>query len=139
MNFVYDLHMSSRTHGLTVIGVGSLELLRRQSSGGLLWPRKGSLMKTQTRILDNRLYYTREIELHTIGKKSRTIRITSILICGIGCPPHPTGMYGTKLFFFGESSISTHPTFPKMPTVPSVFPLLGAPQAPDYEPNHPKG
>ena len=46
----------------------------------LLWPRKGSLMKTQTRILDNRLYYTRKIELHRKGK-SRTVRITSIVIC----------------------------------------------------------
>ena len=48
------------------------------SCGLLLWPRKGSLMKTQTRILDNRLYYTRKIELHRKGKKSRTVRI---LIC----------------------------------------------------------
>ena len=47
----------------------------------LLWPRKGSLMKTQTRILDNRLYYTRKIELHRKGKKSRTVWITPILIC----------------------------------------------------------
>ena len=47
----------------------------------LLWPWKGSLMKTQTRILDNRLYYTRKIELHRKGKKSRTVRITPILIC----------------------------------------------------------
>ena len=47
----------------------------------VLWPRKGSLMKTQTRILDNRLYYTRKIELHRKGKKSRTVRITSVLIC----------------------------------------------------------
>ena len=47
----------------------------------LLWPGKGSLMKTQTRILDNRLYYTRKIELHRKGKKSRTVRITPILIC----------------------------------------------------------
>ena len=47
----------------------------------MLWPRKGSLMKTQTRILDNRLYYTRKIELHRKGKKSRTDQITPILIC----------------------------------------------------------
>ena len=38
-------------------------------------------MKTQTRILDNRLYYTRKIELHRKGKKSRIVRITLILIC----------------------------------------------------------
>ena len=37
-------------------------------------------MKTQTRILDNRLYYTRKIELHRKGKKSRTVRIIPILI-----------------------------------------------------------
>ena len=47
----------------------------------VLWPRKGSLMKTQIRILDNRLHYTRKIELHRKGKKSRTVRITPILIC----------------------------------------------------------
>ena len=47
----------------------------------LLWPRKGLLMKTQTRILDNRLYYTRKIELHRKGKKSRTVWITPILTC----------------------------------------------------------
>ena len=47
----------------------------------LLWPRKRSLMKTQTRILDNRLYYTRKIELHRKGKKSRTVQRTPILIC----------------------------------------------------------
>ena len=47
----------------------------------LLWPQKGSLMKTQTQILDNILYYTRKIELHRKGKKSRTVRITPILIC----------------------------------------------------------
>ena len=50
----------------------------------MLWPRKGSLMKTQTRILDSRLYYTRKIELHRKGKKSRTVRITPILICPSG-------------------------------------------------------
>ena len=48
-----------------------------------MWPRKGLLMKIQTRILDNRLYYTRKIELHRKGKKSRTVRITPILICSL--------------------------------------------------------
>ena len=38
-------------------------------------------MKTQTRILDNRLYYTRKIDLHRKGKRSRTVRITPIVIC----------------------------------------------------------
>ena len=46
----------------------------------MLWLRKVSLMKIQIRILDNRLYYTRKIELHRKGKKSRTVRITPILI-----------------------------------------------------------
>ena len=46
----------------------------------MLWPRKGSLMKTQTWILDNRLYYTRKIELHRKGKKSRTVHITPIVL-----------------------------------------------------------
>ena len=50
-------------------------------AGHILWPRKGSLMKTQTSILDYRLYYTRKIELHRKGKKSRTVRISLILIC----------------------------------------------------------
>ena len=38
-------------------------------------------MKTQTWILDNRLYYTRKIELLRKSKKSRTVRITLILLC----------------------------------------------------------
>ena len=50
----------------------------------MLGPRKGSLMKTQTRTLDNRLYYTRKLELHRKGKKSRTVRIPPILICFSG-------------------------------------------------------
>ena len=45
------------------------------------WPLTGSLMKTQTRILDNRLYYTRKIVLYRKVKKSRTVRITPIVIC----------------------------------------------------------
>ena len=92
-----------------------------------MWPRKGSLMKTQTRILVNRLYYIRKIELHRKGKESRTVRITPILICSICWPPHLTGKCDTR------------PFFPKMPTVPSAFLLLGAPQAPGDEPNPPKG
>ena len=38
-------------------------------------------MKTKTRILDNRLHYTRKIELHRKGKKSRIVQIPPILIC----------------------------------------------------------
>ena len=41
-------------------------------------------MKTQTRILDNRLYDTGKIELHRKGKKSPTVRITPIVICSSG-------------------------------------------------------
>ena len=41
-------------------------------------------MKTQTRILDNRLYYTRKIELHRKGKKSCTVRIIPLVICPSG-------------------------------------------------------
>ena len=33
----------------------------------------------------------------------------------------------------------TRPEFPKMPTAPSAFPLLGAPQAPGNKPNLPEG
>ena len=82
-------------------------------------------MKTQTRILDNRLYYTRKIALHRKGKKSRTVRITPILICLCGSEisvlitlrrihydkmgkapttPHPQAFYFVKvqliIFFF---------------------------------------
>ena len=46
----------------------------------MLWLRKGSPMKMQTLILNNSLYYIRKIELHRKGKKSRTVRITMILI-----------------------------------------------------------
>ena len=98
-------------------------------------------MKTQTRILDNRLYYTRKIELHRKGKKSRTVRITPILICGIWWPPHPTGMSGTRPFYGGSERravANMRPAFTKMPTAPLAFLLLGAPQAPGDEPNHPK-
>ena len=55
-------------------------MLAGKSFDFLLWPRKGSLMKTQTLIFDNRLYYTRKIELHRKGKKSCTVRITQIVI-----------------------------------------------------------
>ena len=41
-------------------------------------------MKTQTRIFDNKLYYTRKIELHRKDKKSRTVRIIPIVICPSG-------------------------------------------------------
>ena len=108
----------------------------------LLCPRKVSLMKTQTRILDNRLYYTRKIELHRKGKKSRTVQITLILICGIWWPPHPTGMCDTRPFLWwvrAQDRIPHAPGISKMPTAPSAFPLLGAPQAPGDKPNHPKG
>ena len=57
---------------------------RANTSSLLLQPWKGSLIKTQTQILDNRSYYTRNIELHRKGKKSRTVRITRILICYSG-------------------------------------------------------
>ena len=41
-------------------------------------------MKTQTLILDDRLYYARKIELYRKGKKSRTVHITLIVICPSG-------------------------------------------------------
>ena len=44
-------------------------------------PERVTNENTQTRILDNRLYYTRKIELHWKGNRSRTVRITPILIC----------------------------------------------------------
>ena len=93
-------------------------------------------MKTQTRILDNRLYYTRKIELHRKGKKSRTVRITPILICSICCTPHLTGKCGTRPFLSG-SGRRAGAYIPK--NAPSAFPLLGAAQAPGDEPNPPVG
>ncbi len=48
-----------------------------------LCPWKGSLMKMHVWRLDSRLYYTRKIELRRKGKKSRTVRIIEIVICGI--------------------------------------------------------
>ena len=40
----------------------------------------------------------------------------------------------------GRGSVAhTRPEFPKMPTAPSAFPLLGAPQAPGDKPNLPEG
>ena len=99
-------------------------------------------MKTQTRILYNRLYYTKKIELHRKGKKSRTVRITPILICGIRCSPHLTGKCAKGLFLGGSwrrAGAHTRPAFPKMPTSPSAFPLLGARQVPGNEPTSQKG
>ena len=93
----------------------------------VLWPKKGSLMKTQTQIWDNRLYHTRKIELHRKGKKSRTVRITPILICGIWWPPHPTGMCGTRPFFGGSEGRAvahTRPAFQKNAYGPIGIPLI---------------
>ena len=84
--------------------------------------------KMQKQILDNRLYYTRKIELHRKGKESRSVWITPILICGNWSPPNPTGMCGTRPFLVGAGARS-EPTrtrhFQKMPTAPSTFPYWG--------------
>ena len=62
---------------------------------------------------------------------------------GICRVPHLTGKYGTRPFFLGGTGrravAHTRPEFPKMPTAPSAFPLLGAPQAPGDKPNLPEG
>ena len=79
----------------------------------MLWPRKGSLMKTQTRILDNRLYYIRKIELQRKGKKSRTVRIT--LICGICCTPQRTGKCNPRPFFRWVRAQGRSPHAPGIP------------------------
>ena len=84
-------------------------------------------MKTQTRILDNILYYTRNIELHRKGKKSRTVRITPILICSICCSPHLTGKCGTRVFLrWGRAQgQSPHaPGIPKNAYGPVNIPLI---------------
>ena len=47
-----------------------------------------------------------------------------------------------SLFFGGSGRrdvAHTRPAFPKMPTAPSAFLLLGAPQTPGDQPNHPEG
>ena len=54
-------------------------------------------------------------------------------IGGICYSPHLTSKYGTRLFLGGtgrRAVAHTCPEFPKMPSAPSAFPLLGAPQAP---------
>ena len=93
----------------------------------MLWPWKGSPMKTQRRILDNRLYYTRKIELHRKGKKFRTVRITPILICGMSCSSHLTGKYGTRAFLGGSGRRAiahTRPEFAKNTLGPFGIPLV---------------
>ena len=90
-------------------------------------PRKGSLIKTQTRILNNRLYYTRKIDLHRKGKKSRTVRITPILICGIWWPSHLTGMCGTSPFLWWVRAQGRSPHAPgisKIANGPVGIPLI---------------
>ena len=82
-------------------------------------------MKTQTRILDNRLYYTRKIELHRKGKKSRTVRITPILICGICWPPHPTGKCGTRPLFWWVRAQGRNPHATSIPK--NVYSPVGIP------------
>ena len=86
-------------------------------------------MKTQTWILDNRLYYTRKIELHRKGKKSRTVRITPILIHGICCSPPPNWQVWHKAFFWSVRALF----FQKYLRPRRHSPLLGAPQAPGDE------
>ena len=55
----------------------------------------------------------------------------------------PYGQVWHKAFFLGGTGrravAHTRPEFPKMPTAPSAFPLLGAPQAPGDKPNLPEG
>ena len=61
---------------------------------------------------------------------------------GIWCTPHLTGMYGTRPFFgWDRARGGLRPcarSLPKIPSAPSAFPLLGAPQAPGNEPNPPR-
>ena len=87
-------------------------------------------MKTQTRILDNRLYYTRKIELHRKSKKSSTVWITPTLICGICSMPQLKGKCGRRPFLGGSerrAGAHTGPAFAKMPTAQSSFPGGKAP------------
>ena len=83
---------------LSIYNTSFLPALRRSF---LLWLRKGSLMKTQTRILDNRLYYIRNLELHRKAKKSRTVQITSILIC-LSWPRNLSVLITVRRIHYGE-------------------------------------
>ena len=58
-------------------------------------------------------------------------------LISICCLPHQTGKCGTRPFLGPEPTRARH--FLKIPTAPSAFPLLGAPQAPGNKPNPPEG
>ena len=81
----------------------------------VLWPRKGC----------NRLYYMRKIELHRKGKKSRTVRISPILISSICCWPHLTGKFGTRPFFRWVWVQGRSPQTPGIPK--NAYDLVGIP------------
>ena len=69
-------------------------------------------------------------------------RFRSRLICGIWCTPQPYGHVWHKALFGWDRAQGRAPhawSLSKIPSAPSAFPLLGAPQAPGNEPNPPEG
>ena len=72
---------------------------------------------------------------------SNTYLRSSIVKVFVGHPTLRASM--AQGLFLGETGrravVHTRPEFPKMPTAPSAFPLLGAPQAPGDKPNLPEG
>ena len=86
--------------------------------------------------------------MSNIGNRTRLrttsspVNTTVIRYCGICCSPHLTGKCGTRPSLGGSvrrAVAHTRPAFPKIPSAPSAFPLLGAPQAPGDQPNPPEG
>ena len=79
---------------------------------------------------------------HLERSRPRAICHQTDLSRGICRPPHLTGKYGTRPFFRwdrAQGHSHTRRSSQKMPTAPSAFPLLGAPQAPGDKPNLPEG
>ena len=70
-----------------------------------------------------------------------SIKITSYLGVFVDRPTLRASMaQGLFLGGTGRRAVAhTRPGFPKMPTAPSAFPFIGAPQAPGDKPNLPEG
>ena len=72
----------------------------------------------------------------TLGKIRAAVNTAGILRYLMTAAPNRHVWH--KAFYGGSdrrAGAHTHPAFPKMPTAPSAFPLLGEPQAPGDEPN----
>ena len=77
-----------------------------------------------------------------VQRTRRQARCLLQLLLGICCTPHWTDKYGIRPFFGGSgyrTQAHTRPAWPKIPSAPSAFPLLGAPQVLGNKPNAPEG